>query len=640
EVFVRVCNKVLAGEPITKADFIDERGAYCRECKSRYPDIERKVCPKCMKGSTITRRLLFFFKRYKAYVFWQVLASTIATSLLIVVPLLVGNLIFEQVLSEDGNFYHYRYIGLFVLLLIVIRLFRAVFMMIQGLLMSIVGARVVHDIKALTFTSMQRLSLGFFVSRQTGGLMTRVTQDANILYWFFVDGLPWIIITSMMMVGIGVAMFVISWWLALVVFGVFTLGFISLLVINAIYEKMNVKAYSKEHNLNAQLTDSLEGKLVIKAFGKEKEENQKFRGNNVSLRNANFDVHKAGAGYYPVLLFIIGLATILTWGLGGWQVIEGNISFGSFVTFTLLLALALGPLDFLSEVGKWWSDCLASAQRVFEILDSEPSVQEKPDAIAREIRGDVEFSDVGFYYNKNKDILKGINFKLEAGKNLGIVGKSGVGKSTLVNLIFRLYDTTSGEVLVDGTNIKDYKLECIHKAMAIVSQEIYLFNGTVLENIRYGRPSATREEVIEAAKIADCHNFIVKLAEGYETYVTSNKEFSGGEKQRISIARAILKNPSILILDEATAAMDTQTEQNIQNAIANLSKNKTTITIAHRLSTLKDVDSLIVIDEGRVAEAGTHKELMQNGGIYARLFGLQMEASENILDIDNLMEDE
>lgn len=630
EIFTKISNKLISNQTVTDSDFEDDEQLFCPKCKNRYPDLERKICPHCMEAGKITKRIMFFFKRYWKYMAALLTASTLATALLICIPLLVGSVLFDDVLIEGGKYY--GQILLFAGVLLGTRLIRAFFMMIQGVFNATIGARVVHDIKTLTFKSMQQLSLGFFASRQTGGLMTRVNNDANVLYWFFVDGFPWLIITGTTLIGLITIMFFISWWLTLIIVGILLIGFISLVFINKIWEKLHMKSFSKLNTFNSTLNDSLEGKTIIKVFGKEKTEDEKFSDKNEALRKASLNVNKTGATFYPALLFVMGLGTFLAWGFGGWQVIQGQISFGTFVTYTMLLSMVINPLDFLSEIGQWWADCINSAQRIFEIIDSTPTVVEHPNAISRKIEGKIELRNVAFHYQKNKEILTDINFKLEAGGSLGIVGKSGAGKSTLANLITRLYDCIGGEIFIDDIPIKEYSLNCIHNATAIVSQEIYLFNGSIADNIKYGNDEATREEIIAAAKVASAHEFIMNLQDGYETYVGSNKEFSGGEKQRISIARAVLRNPSILVLDEATAAMDTQTEQNISTALNKLMGNATTIIIAHRLSTLKDVDSLLVIERGTITERGTHNQLLEKGGTYSKLFDLQMLAAANILE--------
>lgn len=316
------------------------------------------------------------------------------------------------------------------------------------------------------------------------------------------------------------------------------------------------------------------------------------------------------------------------------MVARGNISgneiftYGTLVTYISMLAMAYAPLDFFNRFGQQLSECMNAAHRLFEIMDTVPDVQDKEGAVAPEnFDGSVEFRNVSFEYLKNRRVIDNVSFKVEAGETIGIVGHTGAGKSTIVNLIMRLYDVTDGEVLIDGKNVKDLPMSFIRDNVSIVSQETYLFRGSIIDNIKYAVPDATDEEVVEAAKAAGAHDFIIKYPDGYNTQIGfGNKGLSGGELQRISIARAILKNPKILILDEATAAMDTATELKIQKAITNITRGKTTIIIAHRLSTLKDAKRLIVIEDGKMTESGTHRELIEKKGDYYKLYKMQLDA--------------
>ena len=313
--------------------------------------------------------------------------------------------------------------------------------------------------------------------------------------------------------------------------------------------------------------------------------------------------------------------------IGGMMVVRGEITLGTFLTFIAYLSMLYGPLEFMSWVSDWWARCVDSAQRVFEIIDAKPDVvdPEHPTVLAP-MRGDITVRGAWFEYDPATPVLKGLDLSVEAGKMLGIVGKTGAGKSTLANLIARLYDVTEGEVLIDGVNVKQLSLAQLRQSIGIVSQDIYLFIGSIASNIRYARPDASIEDVIRAAKAASAHDFIMMLPDGYETRVgAGGQDLSGGEKQRLSIARTILQNPRILILDEATAAMDTETEASIQKSLSALQDGRTTIAIAHRLSTLRDADSLAVISEGKVVESGTHAELMKARGEYHKLYKIQME---------------
>jgi ATP-binding cassette subfamily B protein len=313
--------------------------------------------------------------------------------------------------------------------------------------------------------------------------------------------------------------------------------------------------------------------------------------------------------------------------VGGKMVLDGEISLGTLLTFIAYLNMLYGPLEFMSWVSNWWARCVDAAQRVFEIIDAKPDVTE-PDhpEVPEPLNGEIRINDVWFEYDPATPILKGINLTVGAGQMLGIVGKTGAGKSTLANLIARLYDVTQGSILIDGVNVKQLPLDMLRRNIGIVSQDIYLFIGTIADNIRYAQPDASIEDVIRAAKAASAHDFIMNLPDGYETRVgAGGQDLSGGEKQRLSIARTIIQNPKILILDEATAAMDTETEGNIQRALTKLQSGRTTISIAHRLSTLRDADMLAVISDGKVVESGTHAQLIAKKGEYHKLYMIQME---------------
>jgi len=322
------------------------------------------------------------------------------------------------------------------------------------------------------------------------------------------------------------------------------------------------------------------------------------------------------------------LGQVIVTAIGGVMVVRGEMTLGTLLTFIAYLTMLYGPLEFMSWVSNWWSRCVDSAHRVFEIIDAESDVREAENPVQKtDIHGDVHFEHVVFEYEPARPVIKDMNLKVEAGQMLGIVGKAGAGKSTMANLMARLYDPKEGIVKIDGIDIKLLPTKLVRDNIGIVSQEIYLFIGSIADNIRYAEPDATMDEVIAAAKAAGAHEFIMRLPDAYETRIGSGgQDLSGGERQRLSIARTIIQNPKILILDEATAAMDTETERKIQESINSLKAGRTTIAIAHRLSTLKDADYLAVIQDGRVAEYGTHEELIRRKGEYHKLYNIQIEA--------------
>ena len=397
------------------------------------------------------------------------------------------------------------------------------------------------------------------------------------------------------------------------------------------------RSYSIVHRaasrVSSTLNDSLIGIRVVKAFSQETEEAHRFYKANLKSHQASMTQIRIATMTFPVVGLLFGLSSQMIWGFGGIEVMGAEMTYGEFATYLGYIGMIFAPLQFFATFTEVLTRTLNAGSRIFEILDMVPDVMDDPEAIEKEkFDGDISFKNVSFQYNPNRQILKNVNIEIHAGDNIGLVGHTGSGKSTIANLITRMYDPNEGQILIDGTDLKKIRLDSIRRNVAIVSQEIFLFSGTIADNIRYARPDATMEEIIAAAKAANAHDFILRLPEGYETVVgNGRRSLSGGERQRISIARALLLSPSILILDEATAAMDTETERLISDALAELVKGRTCISIAHRLSTLKDCNHLFVIENGEIAEDGSPEELLARDGIYHKLFTLQYEAMKKVL---------
>ena len=610
-------------EPLREV-VVDEE-LFCPKCGTRYPEPERKLCPKCMDKASITRRLMGFFGRYRGKVITILLVMLLSASFAIVSPYLGTKLLFDEVLTEGGE-----YFGMllwFVLIVFAVRAIGVGFNTLYSYVLAHTVPWIIYDLKVQIFEAMQRLSVGFYTSKRTGTLMNRVNRDATNIYWFFVDGLPYLVVNILTFSGVITLMCLLNIKLALVCIIIMPITIIFFRVLWGVFRRFHHKFWVYSSQLNSMVSDSVNGQRVIKAYAREDDEASRFA--HLGLKQTDVDIAAFNVGFtaFPLIYLFMFFGQVIITVIGGTMVVNGEITLGTFLSFIAYLTMLYGPLEFMSWVSNWWARCVDSAQRVFEIIDAKPDIAEPEEPVHLDpFRGGIDAKGVWFEYDPATPVLKGLDLQVEAGKMLGIVGKTGAGKSTLANLIARLYDVNEGEILIDGVNVKRLPLALLRQSIGIVSQDIYLFIGTIADNIRYARPDASIEDVIRAAKAASAHDFIMLLPDGYETRVgAGGQDLSGGEKQRLSIARTVLQNPRILILDEATAAMDTETEASIQAALSTLQKGRTTIAIAHRLSTLRDADSLAVIDDGKVVERGTHAELMKKMGEYHKLYKIQME---------------
>ncbi|MBO7738491.1 MAG: ABC transporter ATP-binding protein [Clostridia bacterium] len=619
---------------IDEAKHKDERSKekFCPKCGMRYPDQQRKVCPKCLEKTKLVKKMATLFGRYKGFVLLLLVAFLASSALSVAVPYVSNQLLYGEVLEEGGSMY--GMIGAVVLLIIGVRIAFLIINLIVGTLSSRTAAQVTYDLKMLIFDNINKLSLSFFTSRQTGGLMTQVNGDSTTLYWFFCDGFPYLVTNVLTLLCVMGVMLAANPLLTLFAFITVPIFFFAYKYLFLAFDKLWARNWARRRALNSLISDVLNGMRVVKSFSRENEEGKRFDNRNRAHAETVAEAGMLSAKSYPLIGFLLQAGLYVVWGVGGWQVMKqtGNMDYAALSAFIAYFGLITGPLQFFADVSNWWSECLNAMQRLFEIKDSVPEVREAENPVSlTDVKGDVKFDDVVFSYEENRVVIDHISFEVPAGKTVGIVGKTGAGKSTLVNLLTRLYDVTEGGIYIDGINVKDISFKSLRENVAIVSQETYLFRGTIKENIRYARPDATDEEVMEAARIASAHQFIIKYPEGYETMVgLGGKDLSGGEKQRISIARAVLRDPRILILDEATAAMDTQTERQIQASLTRLAKGRTTIMIAHRLSTLRDADFLVVIENGKMPEKGTATELLKAKGVYYKLYKMQAEALKTI----------
>ena len=498
---------------------------------------------------------------------------------------------------------------------------------------AVMSTEVTKNMKCDIYRAMSSLSLSYFNQNPTGRLNNRVNYDAVKIRSFYIDGLPYLLVNVMNFIGLTIFLFSINWQLTLIVF-------VPIPIIIAIFKIMLPKlwrSYSRQwrrsSSMNAMMGDSLNGIRVVKAFAKEAEETNRFYMYSDKLANANLKTNMITICIFPIVSLLIGMTSQAIWGFGGFNVMGKTMTYGQLTTYLGYLGMIFGPLNFFSTFTNLITDTINSAQRMFEVLDMIPEITDVKEPVKLdEIKGDIIFDQVQFHYAPNRPILKNVSFEIHAGDHVGLVGHTGSGKSTIANLITRMYDVISGSITIDGHNIKDIEIQSLRHNVAIVSQEVYLFGGTIADNIRYAKPEATMDEVIAAARAANAHDFIMRLPEGYETRVgIGHRSLSGGERQRISIARALLLAPSLLILDEATAAMDNETERLISEAIDKLIQGRTTISIAHRLSTLKNCNYLMAIEHGELAEMGTAEELLAQKGVYYKLYTLQNEQMKQVM---------
>ncbi len=640
-LFVRHTKNIMNGKPFdyeivgNEAEEEDEESLYCPICGTMYPDPAKKVCPKCTNKRTIFARVLKYFFKYKFSIAILFLSYGLGAAISVVWPYLSGKVLFDHVLERDNEFLaSFGVSGKYVLALLILavvmigsRLLAELTNTVQMALMARVATSTVKDIKSDVFSAMSKLSLNFFTSKQTGGLMTRVLNDSNRVTEFFIDGIPSIFVQGLTIIITFVVMYRLNWQMALIACILLPLLVFMTVKLRPGLWNLSGKRHRAEKAVSGKANDNLTGARVVKAFGQEDAEIERFINPNNNLKEAEINIVKLRNRFTILYSLVQEVSSIWIWIIGVFFVLKTDkIDLGVLLTFVGYVSQLNGPMNFFSRVFRMWSESINAAQRLFEIIDSIPEIREKEDPVRlMKPRGEIELNNVTFGYTVSRNVLKGINLKVKEGEVLGIVGRSGAGKSTLVNLISRLYDVKEGSIKIDGVDVKDLSLSDLRKNVAMVSQDTYIFMGSVAKNIAYGNENATGDEIIRAAKLAGAHDFISKMPDGYDTIIgASGKDLSGGERQRISIARAILANPKILILDEATASVDTETEKAIQNSLKLLVKGRTTLSIAHRLSTLRDTDRLIVIDNGRIVEEGTIDELdKKEDGIFHKLNELQ-----------------
>ena len=606
------------------------------------------VCPACLEKGKLLFRLLSYAKPHWRLITLSLLLMVAATTIGLGQPLLMIVLIDDVLnvgapssadvegrfdllsllpVAEDDPVAALTYlVGLLILMNVVVSGLSG----LRSYIMARIGQRVTYGLRNEVYTHLHALSLSYYTKNETGRIMASVTQDVGRLQDFISDGLQEAIRDVLTLVIICIILFGLNPGLAalvllptpLLVWATLRFG----RKLHAIYRPL----WRRWAALSALLADTIPGVRVVKAFAQERREVGKFKGRSLDLLQGELRVAWIRSLFGPVMAFITSIGTIVIWWVGGRDILAGELTLGAFVAFTSYMYRFYGPVESLCRLNHRFQRAATSAERVFDVLDTHPEVIDQPEAmIMPPIEGRVEFRGVHFGYEEDKPVIEDLNFVVEPGEMIGLAGHSGAGKSTLINLICRFYEPQEGVILIDGHDTRQVNLQSLREQIGVVLQDPFLFNGTVAENIAYGHPESSLEQIVAGAKAANAHDFIMNMPDGYDTMVGERGiRVSGGERQRLSIARAILRDPRILILDEATSNVDTQTEAQIQEALERLVQGRTTFAIAHRLSTLKNAHRLLILDKGKLAEIGTHDELIAQDGIYANLCRMQTEMSK------------
>lgn len=516
---------------------------------------------------------------------------------------------------------------------------REFFMWLRLRKMNILGEQVSYDLRMELYRHLQTLSVDFFSKKHSGSIITRVASDTDRIWDFIAFGVVEVGISILMLISLAAVLITLDPILGLMMTVPVPLLLLSIYVHGEKMKKYFLRAWRKWSEVTSVLSDTIPGIQVVKAFNQEQREVKRFNQKLDRVTDEFFRIHNAWTKFWPLLMFGIHGVVLLTWSVAFPRLVSSQpgLTAGVFVSFLLYMTMFAQPIEIIGQVARMLNRALSSAYRIFELLDAKAAITNSPNAVVlEEVQGDVRFENVLFSYDGVRTVVKNMNFHVRPGEMIGLVGESGGGKSTLTKLLARFYDVSGGRITVDGVDIRELDASILRKSIGMVLQDPYLFHGKIWENISYGFPEASRQQIVEAARIANAHDFITQLPFGYDTAVGERGHtLSGGERQRISIARAVLANPKILILDEATSAVDTETERKIQEALDHLVKGRTVFAIAHRLSTLRKADRIFVIKKGEMVEMGTHDELLaRSDGEYFKLHQLQRERNAKMYELN------
>ncbi|PAB58723.1 ABC transporter ATP-binding protein [Anaeromicrobium sediminis] len=573
----------------------------------------------------MVKKFISYYKPYAHLLILDLFASLMVSLVNLAYPAYSRKIINNIIPSKEID--NLFYIGLLMIGLFILK---GVCNYIINYWGHVLGVRIEHDMRRDLFKHLQSLSFKYYDNNKIGHLMSRIVNDLHDIAELAHHGPEDLFLSSIMIIGSFIVLININVFLTLVVF-----AFIPIMLIYGINKRRKMsRAFKREKKeiaqVNAQVQDSLSGIKVSTSFNNQLYEMEKFNRQNLEFKKAREKSFSSMATLMTGIFFLINILRVVVLVVGGYLVMAETITPGDLVAYLLYTGFFIQPIRRISQFTQQYESAMAGFERFYELMSIEPDIKDHEHALPLEkCHGHIEFKNASFSYDDENYVLKGINLKVNRGETLAIVGPSGVGKTTLCNLIPRFYDLSDGDILIDNNSLKNYTLNSLRSHIGIVDQNIFLFTSTIYENIRYGNLNSTYEDVISAAKMANIHDYIISLDKGYDTYIGEQGiQLSGGQKQRIAIARVFLKNPSILILDEATSSLDTQNESILQNSLNELSNGKTTLIIAHRLSTIKNASRIVVLNNNQVEEIGTHNELLDNGGLYKNLYDMQFKSPE------------
>ncbi len=606
---------------------VESAESKCPKCHRPFMN-GSKVCPHCADKKQLVKRVWALFSPYKLLVFSAVALFLIVSSINLILPYINSIIVDNYIQKPDYALGHLGGFTIAVLSLAVLEIIIRLVSTVRYHLLIKASNRMIVELRNKLFDKVGRLSITKISAKTTGDLMRRITGDTGTMEHFLINYLPSVLEQLAVFTAVGIYILIYDARLFLLIILPTPFVVLSFNLFWKFMRNLFRKRWLAGSKANTVLHDIFSGIRVVKAFGMEHKESERYEKATGEERKMQEKTDCLWSILMPILRYFICFGEFIILFYVGNKILDGSMTLGQMAQFSSYAGMIYGPLRMVAHIPRNIMNFTTSATKVFEILDETEDITDNEKSVELDIKGDIDINNVSFGYDGGVEVLHKINAHIKSGEFIGIVGASGAGKSTLINLIMRMYDVEDGSISIDGVDIRNILQNSLRSQIGVVLQETFLFSGTVYQNIAYAKPDATREEIIAVAKLAGCHEFIIKLPDGYNTKVgEKGYTVSGGERQRIAIARALLHNPKILILDEATASLDTETEKQIQDALARLSSSRTTIAIAHRLSTLRNANRLIVLDKGKLAEEGSHDELMKKKGIYYSLVMAQREMS-------------